>query len=93
MEGEEIKVMSMIINHNIKRDIATDEKINIMSKNLGQDSVPEDCYKILRVFNDLATCILVSLGSYIDNQIAAEKAIDEILEVVNKIPRKEEQGE
>lgn len=90
MEGKEIKMMSMIINHNIERDIITDEKINIMTKNLGQDSVPEECYKILRVFNDLATCILVSLGSYIDNQIAIEEAIDDILEVVNKIPRKEE---
>ena len=90
MEGKEIKLMSIIINHNIERDIITDEKINIMTKNLGQDSVPEDCYKILRIFNDLATYILVSIGSYIDNQITIEKVIDDILEVVNKIPRKEE---
>lgn len=88
MSGEEIKMMSMIIKNNIERDIGTDERINIMSKNLDQDSVPEEYYEMLRGFNNLALYIISSLGSYLDDDITIKEVIDEISMTLNKITNK-----
>lgn len=92
MSGEEIKMMSMIIKNNIERDIGTDERINIMSKNLDQDSVPEEYYEMLRGFNNLALYIISSLGSYLDDDITIKEAIDEITKILIKITNNKKGG-
>lgn len=89
MNGEEIKMMSMIIRNNIERDIGTDERINKMSKNLDQDSAPEEYYEMLRGFNNLSLYIISSLGSYLDDDITIKEAIDEITMTLIKITKQE----
>lgn len=88
MSGEEIKMMSMIIKNNIELDIGKDEAINKMSRNLDQDSVPEEYYEMLRGFNNLALYIISSLGSYLDDDITIKEAIDEITKILIKITNK-----
>ena len=88
MSGEEIKIMSMIIKNNIELNIGKDEAINKMSRNLDQDSVPEEYYEMLRGFNNLALYITSSLGSYLDDDITIKEAIDEITKILIKITNK-----
>lgn len=92
MEGNELKMMGLIVRNSIDRDITTDYKMNELSKQMKQDHVPDQYFELVRAFNDLSLYITNSLANYLDQEISIEEAIGQISKMLNQITNTKKEG-